>query len=105
MMSTCCRTRCGYHCLAYDWSSYIHSKNISRDQQALMSEKELKTNSVRSASDDIASKRLRLGTLKSQQEKRLRDEAALRDLQESLAQLQAQMKVRGPHLWSLRRGS
>ncbi|ORX37164.1 hypothetical protein BD324DRAFT_625039 [Kockovaella imperatae] len=68
-------------------------KNVSRDQQALVSEKDLKSNSVRSASDDIGQKRLRLGTLKSQQEKRMRDEAALTELQETLSQLQNQLKT------------
>ena len=73
------------------------SKNISRDQQALTSEKELKSNSVRNAADDIGQKKLRLGQLKSQQEKRMRDEAALRELQETLASLQGQLKVSCHH--------
>ena len=71
----------------------LRSKNVSRDQQALVSEKELKSNSVRSASDDIGQKKLRLGQLKSQQEKRNRDAAALTELRETLASLQAQLKV------------
>nr|XP_031864453.1 uncharacterized protein CI109_000367 [Kwoniella shandongensis]KAA5531525.1 hypothetical protein CI109_000367 [Kwoniella shandongensis] len=67
-------------------------KNLTRDQQALSSEKELKTNSSRSAADDIGRKSLKLGQLKGQQEKRRREEEALRELQDNLIALQAELK-------------
>ncbi|OCF37294.1 DNA repair protein RAD50 [Kwoniella heveanensis BCC8398] len=67
-------------------------KNLSRDQQALSSEKELKTNALRSAADDIARQSLKMGQLKSQQEKRMREEEALKELQANLVSLQAELK-------------
>lgn len=60
---------------------------------ALSSEKDLKSSNVRAQADDISRKTLRLGELKNQQERRMRDEAALKELQETLTQLQAELKV------------
>jgi hypothetical protein len=57
------------------------------------SEKELKQNSARSLGDDIGRKRLELGQKRNIQEKRQRDEAALKELQENLIQLQGELKV------------
>ncbi|ORY30598.1 hypothetical protein BCR39DRAFT_529095 [Naematelia encephala] len=67
-------------------------KALQREQQSLSSEKELKLNSARGLVDDINRKTLRLEHLRGQQQKRLREEAALKDLQENLAQLQAELK-------------
>lgn len=48
---------------------------------------------MRNYGDDISKKTLRLGELRSQQERRQREEAALRELQEALSQLQGELKV------------
>ena len=76
-----------------DAADHDCSKNINREQSSLSSEKELKSNSVRSHIDDIGRKTLRLGQLKGLQERRMRDEAALKELQETLGQLQGELKV------------
>jgi DNA repair protein RAD50 len=68
----------------------------------LASDKELKANSARSHVDDIGRKTLRLGELRNIQEKRLRDEAALKELQETLVQLQGELKVKWPELFTKR---
>lgn len=60
----------------------------------MTSEKELKTNAVRSHSDDINGKSLQLGELKGEQDKRNRAEAALKELHDTLSTLQAELKAR-----------
>lgn len=66
---------------------------MQREQGALTAERELKTNSARSHSDDINKKSLRLGELKNVLERRKREEAALEDLRQTLLSLQADLKV------------
>ncbi|OCF56822.1 DNA repair protein RAD50 [Kwoniella mangroviensis CBS 10435] len=67
-------------------------KTLSRDQQSLSAEKELKTNALRSAADDISRKTLKMGELRSQQERRMREEQALKEMREGLEGLQAELK-------------
>lgn len=69
------------------------SKNLQREQASLSGEKDLKNNTVRSHQDEHNRGTLRLGQLRSRQERRERDEAALRDLHDTLAALQAELKV------------
>ena len=51
-------------------------------------------NASRAVKDDISKKSLELGTKKTEQAKRNREEAALRELRETVAALQAELKVR-----------
>lgn len=74
-------------------SAHVSSKNLQRDQSSLSGEKDLKSSTLRSHQDDHNRNVLRLGQLKSQQERRQREEAALRELQDNLAGLQAELKV------------
>nr|XP_018262086.1 DNA repair protein RAD50 [Kwoniella dejecticola CBS 10117]OBR84244.1 DNA repair protein RAD50 [Kwoniella dejecticola CBS 10117] len=67
-------------------------KTLSRDQQSLSSEKELKTNALRSAADDISRKTLKMGELRSQQERRMREEEALKEMREGLEALQTELR-------------
>ncbi|WVR06574.1 hypothetical protein IAU60_003606 [Kwoniella sp. DSM 27419] len=67
-------------------------KSLSREQQAHSSEKELKTNALRSAVDDIGRKTLKMGQLRSQQERRTREEEALKELKATLLSLQTELK-------------
>jgi DNA repair protein RAD50 len=71
----------------------INSKNIQREQANLSGEKDLKNNNLRKHQDDHTKSTLRLGQLKSRQERRQREEAALKELQENLVALQAELKV------------
>jgi len=48
---------------------------------------------VRSHSDEISAKTLQLGKKKSEQDKRNREEALLKELRETLTALQAELKV------------
>jgi hypothetical protein len=73
--------------------TYRCSKNMQREQASLSGEKDLKNQSVRSHQDEHNRSTLRLGQLRSKQERREREEAALRDLQDTLAALQAELKV------------
>lgn len=56
-------------------------------------DKELKANTLRSNGDQISRKTVELGKLRAQADQRKRDEAALRELEEYLSQLQADLKV------------
>ena len=69
------------------------SKELQRDQATLSGDKELKANTLRSNGDQISRKTVELGKLKAQADQRKRDEAALRELEEYLVQLQADLKV------------
>lgn len=68
---------------------------MQREQATLSSDKELKANTLRSTGDQISRKTVELGNLRAQADKRKRDEAALRELEDYLVQLQADLKV-GP---------
>lgn len=70
---------------------------MQREQATLSGDKELKANTLRSTGDQISRKTVELGNLRAQADKRKRDEAALRELEEYLVQLQADLKV-GPSL-------
>jgi hypothetical protein len=59
----------------------------------LSSDKELKANTLRSNGDQVSRKTVELGKLKAQADQRKRDEAALRELEEYLVQLQGDLKV------------
>ena len=56
-------------------------------------DKELKANTLRSNGDQVSRKTVELGRLKAQADQRKRDEAALRELEEYLTQLQGDLKV------------
>jgi DNA repair protein RAD50 len=71
----------------------MSSKELQRDQATLSGDKELKANTLRSNGDQISRKTVELGKLKAQADQRKRDEAALRELEEYLVQLQADLKV------------
>jgi DNA repair protein RAD50 len=71
----------------------MNSKELQRDQATLSGDKELKANTLRSNGDQISRKTVELGKLKAQADQRKRDEAALRELEEYLVQLQADLKV------------
>jgi DNA repair protein RAD50 len=71
----------------------MDSKELQRDQATLSGDKELKANTLRSNGDQISRKTVELGKLKAQADQRKRDEAALRELEEYLVQLQADLKV------------
>jgi DNA repair protein RAD50 len=80
----------------------MSSKELQRDQATLSGDKELKANTLRSNGDQISRKTVELGKLKAQADQRKRDEAALRELEEYLVQLQGDLKVSisllGPNL-------
>ena len=76
----------------------MNSKELQRDQATLSGDKELKANTLRSNGDQISRKTVELGKLKAQADQRKRDEAALRELEEYLVQLQADLKVSIPLL-------
>jgi DNA repair protein RAD50 len=76
----------------------MNSKELQRDQATLSGDKELKANTLRSNGDQISRKTVELGKLKAQADQRKRDEAALRELEEYLVQLQADLKVSIPFL-------
>nr|XP_019013012.1 DNA repair protein RAD50 [Kwoniella pini CBS 10737]OCF51793.1 DNA repair protein RAD50 [Kwoniella pini CBS 10737] len=67
-------------------------KTLARDQQSLSAEKELKTNALRSAADDISRKTLKMGELRSQQDRRMREEEALKEMKDALTGLQGELK-------------
>jgi DNA repair protein RAD50 len=69
------------------------SKELQRDQATLSGDKELKANTLRSNGDQISRKTVELGKLRAQADQRKRDEAALRELEGYLGQLQADLKV------------
>jgi hypothetical protein len=79
----------------------MNSKELQRDQATLSGDKELKANTLRSNGDQISRKTVELGKLKAQADQRKRDEAALRELEEYLVQLQADLKVSSPFLLCL----
>lgn len=54
----------------------------------------MKSNALHSIREEISRKTVKLGELRTKQEKRRMDEAALKEYQEELAKLQAQLKVR-----------
>ena len=68
-------------------------KTLSRDLNSLQNERELKTSDLRAKQDEKTAKTLQMGDLKGKQQARLREEAALNDLQDTLAILQAELKV------------
>ena len=70
------------------------SKDLQREQTTLSGDKELKANTLRNHGDQISRKTVELGQLRAQADQRKRDEAALRELEEYLGQLQADLKVR-----------
>jgi DNA repair protein RAD50 len=76
----------------------MNSKELQRDQATLSGDKELKANTLRSNGDQISRKTVELGKLKAQADQRKRDEAALRELEEYLVQLQADLKVSIPFI-------
>jgi hypothetical protein len=82
----------------------MNSKELQRDQATLSGDKELKANTLRSNGDQISRKTVELGKLKAQADQRKRDEAALRELEEYLVQLQADLKVSLLSLLSLFEG-
>ncbi|GFZ50594.1 Hydrolase acting on acid anhydrides [Saitozyma sp. JCM 24511] len=67
-------------------------KNLQREQGSLQADKEGKANRLRSYGDEYSRQTLRLGQLKGQQERRQREEAALRELRETQAQLHSELK-------------
>lgn len=69
------------------------SKELQRDQATLSGDKELKANTLRSNGDQVSRKTVELGRLKAQADQRKRDEAALRELEEYMIQLQGDLKV------------
>ena len=71
----------------------MDSKELQRDQATLSGDKELKANTLRSNGDQVSRKTVELGRLRAQADQRKRDEAALRELEEYLVQLQADLKV------------
>lgn len=70
-----------------------YSKELQREQATLSGDKELKANTLRSNGDQISRKTVELGKLRAQADQRKRDEAALRELEGYLGQLQADLKV------------
>ena len=70
------------------------SKNLTREAEAVSKEREFKTSAMRNHSDEIGAKTLQLGKKKGEQDKRNREEALLKELRETLAALQAELKVR-----------
>ena len=70
-----------------------YSKNVQREQSTIAAEKELKTNSLRGFADDVGQRKLRLGELRGERDKRQSQEASLKDLRESLNQLRQELKV------------
>jgi DNA repair protein RAD50 len=68
------------------------SKHLQREQHQLSSEKELKVNTLRSISDELSRKTVRLSELRTKQEKRRMDEAALKEQQEQVVVLQRELK-------------
>lgn len=66
---------------------------MQREQATLSGDKELKANTLRNNGDQISRKTVELGHLRAQADQRKRDEAALRELEEYLMQLQADLKV------------
>lgn len=70
------------------------SKSLQREQAAIAGEKELKLNSLHGFADDIGQRRLRLGELRSERDRRQRQEAGLKDLKEGLSKLRGELKVR-----------
>lgn len=73
------------------------SKNLQREQSSLSSEKELKSNALHTVREEISRKSIRLGELRTKQEKHRMDELALKEQREELTNLQAQLKVRSFH--------
>jgi len=71
----------------------MDSKELQRDQATLSGDKELKANTLRSNGDQVSRKTVELGRLRAQADQRKRDEAALKELEEYLVQLQADLKV------------
>jgi len=71
----------------------MDSKELQRDQATLSGDKELKANTLRSNGDQVSRKTVELGRLRAQADQRKRDEAALRELEEYLVQLQTDLKV------------
>ena len=71
----------------------MDSKELQRDQAILSGDKELKANTLRSNGDQVSRKTVELGRLRAQADQRKRDEADLRELEEYLVQLQADLKV------------
>lgn len=67
-------------------------KALQREQQQLSSEKELKVNTLRSLSEELGRKTLRLGELRSKQSKRRMDEAALKEQQEQVTLMQKELR-------------
>jgi DNA repair protein RAD50 len=70
-----------------------HRKSLTRDLNGLQNERELKTSDLRAKQDENTSKTLQLGEMKSKQQARMREEAALKELQDTLASLQEELKV------------
>lgn len=60
----------------------------------MSSDKELKVTTMRTLSDDLSRKSVKLGQLKGKQERRKLDEAALREAQDQLVALQSDLRVR-----------
>jgi myosin heavy subunit len=90
------------------------SKGILRDSDALKQERDLKTADLQNHSNVIMSRSTELAKKKGEQDRRNRDEAALRELRAGLAALQAELKVRlqsynadkaGPRRDSIKRGT
>ena len=71
----------------------VASKTLTRDVNSLQNERDLKNSDLRSKHDEKTSKTLQLGELKSKQQARMREEAALKELQDTLATLQEELKV------------
>lgn len=69
------------------------SKNLQRKQADLAGEKELKNTHIRKYQDDHNKSTLKLGEQRSKKERQEREEAALRELQDTLKTLQAELKV------------
>jgi len=65
----------------------------------LSGDKELKANTLRSNGDQVSRKTVELGRLKAQADQRKRDEAALRELEEYLTQLQGDLKASSYTRW------
>lgn len=70
----------------------VFSKNLQRELREISSEKDLKTQTLNTLTNDISRKTVRLGELRSVQERRRMEEAALKEKQEQLTVMQGELR-------------
>lgn len=80
--------------MSWAGANLTRSKVLQREQSTLSSEKELKLTNLRTLSDELNRKTLRMGELRGKQQQRKMDEASLKDQQELISALQRELKVR-----------